>query len=43
MTDTTVSNFLALGIDVESEPTSFSHGSTTGSFTPRETSTTEAQ
>jgi hypothetical protein len=43
MTDTTVSNFLALGIDVESEPTSFPHSFTAGSLTPRETSTTEAQ
>ena len=43
MTDTTVSNFLALGIDAESEPTGFSHGSKPGSFSPRETSTTEAQ
>jgi hypothetical protein len=43
MTDTTVSNFLALGIDVESEPTSFPHNIMSGSFTPRETSTTEAQ
>lgn len=43
MTDTTISNFLALGIDVESEPTGFPHGSTAGSFSTRETSTTEAQ
>jgi hypothetical protein len=39
MTDTTVSNFLALGIDAESEPPGF----TAGAFPTREPPTREAQ
>ena len=39
MTDTTVSNFLALGIDAEGEPQSF----TAGAFPTREPPTREAQ
>ena len=39
MTDTTVSNFLALGIDAESETNSF----TAGAFPTREPPTREAQ